>query len=235
MDVLSRKHIVQILVLLSAMYIYGNVYAGALVISCNTSGGTATCNEPDSGTGNHCTIVINGESKDGTTNGTDCVIDPSPSGVKVMAPTGDIQQENSVGDSVLLDFLFTGDVDVASFDLYINALGDISLTSITAGSDILEVIETDQQFHLFSDVGFIGGVAGASVFSIEAQILGLGAGIGISGTYQDSLLNTYDFLPETIFRTTSLVSSVPVPAAVWLFGSGLITLLSISRYKKNIK
>ena len=38
--------------------------------------------------------------------------------------------------------------------------------------------------------------------------------------------------PSTNFQGNWVVSSVPVPAALWLFGSGLIGLLGVARHKR---
>ena len=46
-----------------------------------------------------------------------------------------------------------------------------------------------------------------------------------------NLMNAYIFL-GTDYNFTRTVSTVPIPAAVWLFGSGLMGLIGISRQKK---
>jgi len=61
--------------------------------------------------------------------------------------------------------------------------------------------------------------------------------LNFTGTYGDTynIINTSRYLTENVnasYAQLELVSSVPVPAAVWLFGSGLIGLIGVARRKK---
>ena len=52
------------------------------------------------------------------------------------------------------------------------------------------------------------------------------------GIFNVSLTVTDDYGNTATALTTAEISAVPVPAAVWLFGSGLIGLVGIARRKK---
>lgn len=72
------------------------------------------------------------------------------------------------------------------------------------------------------------------IATIEFQAIGLGnSGLSLSELAINpwasggSLIN-----PSYIDTSVAVVSAVPVPAAVWLFGSGLIALMGISKRKK---
>lgn len=55
-----------------------------------------------------------------------------------------------------------------------------------------------------------------------------------SGTVNGSIASSYDLTVFTSAGGTPPPSAVPVPAAVWLFGSALMGLVSASRRKKSI-
>jgi hypothetical protein len=56
-------------------------------------------------------------------------------------------------------------------------------------------------------------------------------------TFDDLGLGTFTDIPDhnghDVGRLTINVSAVPVPAAVWLFGSGLLGMMGFSRFKKS--
>jgi hypothetical protein len=62
--------------------------------------------------------------------------------------------------------------------------------------------------------GFSGEMASFNVLTGETQ------SIGQSGLHVDTEIAFYD------------VPTVPAPAAVWLFGSGLLVLIGVARRKK---
>ena len=76
--------------------------------------------------------------------------------------------------------------------------------------------------------------SGQTDFTTTLGQLSLGTDDGIGG----SPMTTGPFAPGNFnYDFTSLtvtgVSAVPVPAAVWLFGSGMLGLLCVSRRKKT--
>lgn len=73
----------------------------------------------------------------------------------------------------------------------------------------------------------------ASVFQNDTFLLLSGAGT-VSKSGFDTTAGTWEFSAQTSGNTFSWSSSsavVPVPAAVWLFGSGLLGLIGIARKK----
>jgi hypothetical protein len=70
-------------------------------------------------------------------------------------------------------------------------------------------------------------------FVVDLALLGEGAG----ATFDDLGLGTFTDFPDDnghgVGQLTLTVSTVPVPAAVWLFGSGIMGLMGFSRFKKS--
>jgi len=60
----------------------------------------------------------------------------------------------------------------------------------------------------------------------------------VEGNTYQLVLNSFsedsDYYLET-WQFDLTTSAIPVPAAVWLFGSGLFSLIVVARRKKNIK
>lgn len=141
----------------------------------------------------------------------------------------------------------------ATAGAYIDLGFDTSITNVT-GSDDLKLFFVGGNGHIF-DVT-IGGVtksynlaanANATGFSDPAHptdpIIALGLdlssfGFGAGGSYDQIRLTIGDgYTPTTTsavpsFIGTYNVATVPVPAAVWLFGSGLIGLVGVARKRK---
>lgn len=102
------------------------------------------------------------------------------------------------------------------------------------------------------DGTILGVIASPTLLSASDPILGLtgtayptgldrrGTQIGEGGASADSILfsgNTLTLISESSsrpdqVRVITAVSAVPVPAAVWLFGSGLLGFIGIARRKK---
>jgi len=124
-----------------------------------------------------------------------------------------------------------------SLDLYYDVAGDISygydfildvagtgtISNVTGGdSDLGDVFGSGwRQFG-----GSPYGEEGSSVLGFSFDFFaGADSSLLISGSYTDA-----SFLDATISSTTlGTVSAVPVPAAVWLFGSGFLALVGLVR------
>ena len=91
-----------------------------------------------------------------------------------------------------------------------------------------EVIDTLNPLQEFFNVGYgsTGNGALAAVDIVQAGIdVGTWANLGAA-----NLLYNGD---ERTYATFTEVSAIPVPAAVWLFGSGLLGLVGMARRKKT--
>jgi len=77
-------------------------------------------------------------------------------------------------------------------------------------------------------------VAGSTGFGTTLGQLSLGVDDGIGGSPMDNgpFVDFNANFDITSITVTSVVSAVPVPAAVWLFGSGLIGLAGVARRRK---
>lgn len=112
------------------------------------------------------------------------------------------------------------------FTLDIDGIG--SIANVAGGdSDLGNIFGTTGWRQLGGSVfGVTGGSFLAFSFDFTADT---GTSLLISGSYTDA-----SFLDATISSSTlANVSAVPVPAAVWLFGSGLIGLIGVARRKKS--
>ena len=103
-------------------------------------------------------------------------------------------------------------------------------------------IETNNNEVVYNQIGDFLGDDAYTYYSRNEQIaattsagLLYGAGAALGGTclsYMEcgvvSISDAFDFTYEMV-----VVSSVPVPAAVWLFGSGLIGLVGFAKRKRN--
>ena len=77
-------------------------------------------------------------------------------------------------------------------------------------------------------------VNGATGISTTLAQLSLGADDGIGGSPMDSgPFSNYSINLDLTSLTFTAVSSVPVPAAVWLFASGLVGLAGVARRRKS--
>ena len=91
---------------------------------------------------------------------------------------------------------------------------------------------------------FVSGVStGSGTFDVSVgTIVGITDTAGFDelriGTYLSTCANTTFGSCETAtaldFASAQLLTTVPVPAAVWLFGSGLLGLVGIARRKKAV-
>ena len=90
-----------------------------------------------------------------------------------------------------------------------------------AGSSFMSFV--GPSVHLF-DATFVATANGISVLTMTDEIPSFGDFAGLDGF-------DYDASGELNFLITE-VKVVPVPAAVWLFGSGLIGLIGVARRKE---
>lgn len=82
------------------------------------------------------------------------------------------------------------------------------------------------------DLSSLQDLTGAIEFRIS-QIGTVSAGGGVTGsTGTFRVANYYDGANNTNFAITGDISPVPVPAAIWLLGSGLIGLAGVARKRK---
>jgi len=127
-----------------------------------------------------------------------------------------------------------------TLDLYYDVAGDVSygydfMLDITGIGSISNVGGGDADLGNAFGSGWrqLGGdfygETGSSVLGFSFDFTAdAGASLLISGTYTDS-----GFIDAPVSSATlATVSTVPVPAAVWLFGSGLIGLVGFARRKK---
>lgn len=122
--------------------------------------------------------------------------------------------------------IYTASPGILSYDITFGEDGTLSLPfAFGENKDdaTLEVIFNDE---------LLGTVFGADYELDELSFLDLDITnyAGMSGSL-DFVLNTTGTESANIFIPES-ISSVPVPAAVWLFGSGLIGLVGLARRKK---
>ncbi|MDH5473491.1 MAG: VPLPA-CTERM sorting domain-containing protein [Gammaproteobacteria bacterium] len=114
------------------------------------------------------------------------------------------------------------------YDFVLEIVGSGSISNVTGGdSDLGDVYGVGwRQFG-----GDIYGETGSSVLAFSFDFFAnAGTSLLISGSYTDA-----NFLDASMISSTLgsvAVSAVPVPAAVWLFGSGLIGLIGFARRKK---
>lgn len=157
-------------------------------------------------------------------------IDETLAGPVLTAPGDDISALLSIAVTNIPDIGGTGVFAApGSFDLNLN-LGGLDLTLTQASVEYL-------------DTGLIDFVFAGAFASIDDQDLPYGLVIGQPVTFSfstqidaGSLTASGGFLTGFTASGTGEVQGalVPVPAAVWLFGSGLIGLVGIARRKKTV-
>jgi len=135
-----------------------------------------------------------------------------------------------------------------------DALTDLGITvSNSSGQDVTFSFDYSIVLDAFADASAPGDFADASAsvdflddlgaVDIQAfadaladnglQLLAVGAGsVRDSGTFSFTLANGQSNLISGFVDSFGSASAVPVPAAVWLFGSGLLGLVGVARRKK---
>jgi len=153
-------------------------------------------------------------------------------------------------DSVLFDFAFTADGESGDFT-YENSFGEANSASINtrsltfgANTEIITIVRNDGLDFVFEglfinntagDVISVGGYNNAGlVDAVQTVNSGALSSLLFNRLVVDEVrLSSADFL-NTNFDSFSIHAAVvPVPAAVWLFGSGLLALAGFAQRKKK--
>ena len=138
---------------------------------------------------------------------------------------GIIDASGSFIDTPDQTFLLKSDTNGAGT---INVDGGSSLSASFSNLTVYYLGSGQGQF--FADLDYLGGslVSGLSTGRIEGGF----AGATYDGTPGLIIPFGTVFTADTISAKLGQVQVVPVPAAVWLFGSGLLGLAGIARRKK---
>ncbi len=115
--------------------------------------------------------------------------------------------------STLADVLATNTTLTDIFGVSFLVPGELMVTLATFGANLLNPFD-------FVSIDFVSNTSAQSIVNI-AQ--------GDNGLWQDGNLQPIPAADVTYVAAT--VNPVPVPAAVWLFGSGLIGLVGVARRK----
>ena len=154
-----------------------------------------------------------------------------------------------------IEFIATGDGDVITRfvfqDVYSTAPG---ITSFTTVSNTIDVLINGISFAPLSTSSLWGPFAGnlgeidpndftisfdSSFVVLAGDVVTLTSGIAVTAVdaalMPDLPATTAIMLTNTgaAISVVTNVSAVPVPAAVWLFGSGLLGLIGVARRKKS--
>ena len=125
----------------------------------------------------------------------------------------------------------TFDTVVAKSD----GLGDLStiLDGQVADSinmDSLTIRPPIAQINVFTIGGFQFDIDTLTVdFAMGSSFLAISGTGTLSGGGFDSTAAVFDFSSQSANTYSLTIAAVPVPAAVWLFGSGLIGLIAVAR------
>ncbi len=114
-----------------------------------------------------------------------------------------------------------------------------SLTSDTTGSGTLSVGNGSILAATFSNLSLVD-LGGGATFSADLTYTGGSmATANMTGGIEGSFFNATGsialgnaFTADNLIAKIGKVQTVPIPAAVWLFGSGLLGLLGIAKRKK---
>lgn len=128
-----------------------------------------------------------------------------------------------------LDLYYDVEGDISyGYDFILDITGTGSITNVGGGDSDLGSIFGSAGWRQFG--GSLYGETGNSVLAFSFDFTAdAGASLLVSGSYTDS-----SFLDAPISSSTLAAVSattVPVPAAVWLFSTGLLGLISFARRK----
>jgi hypothetical protein len=157
----------------------------------------------------------------------------------IVGETGAIQSAGSINANVINNGLFAPGIGIGYADVFGN------YTQLEQGTLSIELGGTDgsvqhDALNIFGDA-IIGGMLSVSLlsghdFSIGESFDILYANM-VYGSFDDLLFPIFDGLTFDIFYDMNavrltVVSAVPVPAAAWLFGSGVVVLMGVARRRK---
>lgn len=126
--------------------------------------------------------------------------------------------------------------------LYTDIYLDVSFNSSDNGQALFRMESEDSwnpTNYLPSDYIPWGGVNNDRLFEFLFEpgelvyfAFGIEPGIGRSGDYRDGLIDSDSVDVVFELQSNTPLSEVPLPAAAWLFGSGLLGLIGFARYRK---
>jgi hypothetical protein len=157
-----------------------------------------------------------------------------------MAVTGTVELAAPLGTNMFLEFVTPLSF---SFNDGINTLSDINASSphtfFSFSTDTSGVI-TDWEIRIEQGYTFPTNI-GDTNFRIQTNGPNNQLVIDTGITFTCTLINPLGGCDSSAqdwgvaFNTPGSWSVVPVPAAVWLFGSGLLGLVGVARRKKHIQ
>jgi len=126
---------------------------------------------------------------------------------------------NNISDATTVPATNTSISETFTLTSVFNSATSFYEGSLSIGS-LLTASFTDLAY---SEAPFGGGAFSANLSYIGGSMMGSFTGGDLVGNFSAT---------GTVIATVAEVQAVPVPAAVWLFGSGLIGLVGIARRKK---
>lgn len=150
-----------------------------------------------------------------------------------FTPVDSTPLPTSLGSATGIKFDGTATVDQGSGD-FLASVGNIAIMNDFQFSPILN----PNPVSVWSVDGFTFSMDTIAVDFQNSTFLLLSGSGTVSAAGFDDTAGTWAFSAQTADQTTFSWSSssttlVPVPAAVWLFGSGLLGLVGIARRKKT--
>jgi len=132
----------------------------------------------------------------------------------------------SAGTTTTLDLYYDVEGDTSyGYDLSLDIAGDGSISNVGGGDSDLGDF-TASGWRQFG--GDIYGENGSTVLAFSFDFTaGSDVSLLASGSYTGSSFTDVAITSSTV----ATVSAVPVPAAVWLFGSGLLGLAGVAKRK----
>jgi hypothetical protein len=115
------------------------------------------------------------------------------------------------------------------YDATIDVYSNINITSVTTYNNF----SNGNAVFLDASGSYLGGLA---IFNFNFDTALTDAGGTISTSVEETLLYPSPSAPPILLTGSGFVTAapaVPIPAAVWLFGSGIIGLIGIARRKKS--